>query len=125
LFFVWLFGQSPAVERHTPPEPPLNSKGLLSDVRVEIPQEAHQLAAEFIRTGRLRHGRFGVDTTAVESIRVVPGRLIFNPPIRVSYDGPGPLNASTTVKEVLVGVDGKIVVDIVNSPIDVVIEEEP
>lgn len=107
-----------------PIEPPEISQGFFEDVRIKINFNSHQLLSEFIQTGKFSKDRVGVDMTAVESIRCLPGRLVFSPPIRVNYDGPGPLNAGTTIKEIRFGTDGEILVDVVNSPIDLVIEEE-
>ena len=107
-----------------PAPAPEISTGFLSDVRIKLNSKSHQMVSDFIRTGKLSKDRVGVDMTAVESIRCLPGRLVFSPPILVKYDGPGPLNAGTTIKEIRIGAGGEILVDVVNSPIDLVIEEE-
>ena len=99
------------------------SQGMFSDVRIKLDSKTHGILSDFIRTGKLNRDRIGVDMTQVESIRCLPGRLVFSPPIRVKYDGPGPLNAGTTIKEIRLGADGEILVDVVNSPIDLIIEE--
>ena len=118
-----ILGRGESVAPESEPAPEI-ATGFLSDVRIKLDAKSHRLMSDFIRTGKLSKDRVGVDMTAVESIRCLPGRLVFSPPIRVNYDGPGPLNAGTTVKEIRIGADGEILVDVVNSPIDLVIEEE-
>lgn len=118
-----VLGRSESVAPEPVPAPGI-SQGLFSDVRIKLNSKSHQMVSDFIRTGKLSKDRVGVDMTAVESIRCLPGRLVFTPPIRVDYDGPGPLNAGTTIKEIRLGADGEILVDVVNSPIDLVIEED-
>ncbi len=118
-----VLGSRESVAPESVPAPEV-SQGLFADVRIKLNSTSHQMVSDFIRTGKLSKDRVGVDMTAVESIRCLPGRLVFSPPIRVDYDGPGPLNAGTTIKEIRLGADGEILVDVVNSPIDLVIEEE-
>lgn len=105
-----------------PVDPPDISTGFLSDVRVKLSPAAMATLSEFIRTGKLSKDRIGIDMTKVEAIRCLPNRLIFEPPIELEYDGPGPLNAGTVVKEIRIQSDGTILVDVVNSPIDLILE---
>lgn len=106
----------------SPDDGPGISTGFLSDVRVRLSPAAMSTLSEFIRTGKLSKDRIGIDMTKVEAIRCLPNRLIFDPPIELDYDGPGPLNASTVVKEIGIQSDGTILVDVVNSPIDLIFE---
>ena len=114
-------GNAPDIEP-SPVPPPDVSTGFLSDVRVRLSPDAMAALSEFIRTGKLSKGRIGIDMTKVDSIRCLPNRLIFEPPIELAYDGPGPLNAGTVVTEIGVQSDGTILVDVVNSPIDLILE---
>ena len=106
----------------SPVDGPDISTGFLSDVRVKLSPAAMATLSEFIRTGKLSKDRIGIDMTKVEAIRCLPNRLVFDPPIELDYDGPGPLNASTVVKEIGIQSDGTILVDVVNSPIDLILE---
>jgi hypothetical protein len=116
-------GKAPDTEvDNVPVDTPDVSKGFLSDVRVKLSPAAMLTLSEFIRTGKLSKDRIGIDMTKVESIRCLPNRLIFEPPIELEYDGPGPFNAGTIVKEIGIQSDGTILVDVVNSPIDLVFE---
>lgn len=123
---VWLI----AARNHSQPEPvhpdpvdtPDVSTGFLSDVRVQLSPAAMSTLSEFIRTGKLSKDRIGIDMTKVEAIRCLPNRLIFEPPIELEYDGPGPLNAGTVVREIGIQADGTILVDVVNSPVDLILE---
>lgn len=116
-------GKAPETEvDKVPVDPPDVSEGFLSDVRVKLSPAAMATLSEFIRTGKLSKDRIGIDMTKVESIRCLPNRLIFEPPIELEYDGPGPFNAGTVVREIGVRSDGTILVDVVNSPIDLVFE---
>lgn len=120
---VWVVYQSTEPKPAQPePEPPGISTGMLSDVRLTLDPATHAAAVEFIRTGKIASGRFGIDATAVRSIECLPGRLVFSPPVRLRWDGPGPLRAGTTIKEIRLADSGAIVVDVVNSPIDLQIE---
>jgi hypothetical protein len=116
-------GKAPETEvDKVPVNPPDVSAGFLSDVRVQLSPAAMSTLSEFIRTGKISKDRIGIDMTKVESIRCLPNRLIFEPPIELEYDGPGPFNAGTVVREIGVRSDGTILVDVVNSPIDLVFE---
>lgn len=106
------------------PKPEEIVSGAFSDVRIQLPRDIHDLAVSFIKTGKIDSGRIGVDMTRVERIECEPGTLRFSPPVVVRYDGPGMLNAETTVREITVDAKGEIFVDVVNSPIDLVIEGE-
>lgn len=120
---IWIVVQAMNQKPAEPePEPPGISTGMLSDVRLTLDPATHAAAAEFIRTGKIASGRFGIDATAVRSIECLPGRLVFSPPVRLRWDGPGPLRAGTTIKEIRLADSGAIVVDVVNSPIDLQIE---
>lgn len=103
------------------PDQPEVVTGLLPDVKLTLDPAIHALVREFIRTGKITSDRVGASMTAVRTIRCEPGKLIFEPPIDVKYDGPGFVNVSTTVKEVRVTSDGAILIDVVNSPIDVIV----
>jgi hypothetical protein len=103
------------------PSSPQVVTGLFSDVRLRVPAALHEQLVAFIKTGKLSSGKFGVDTTAVRSIDCKPGVLTFQPPINVTYTG-GLLKGGTTVKEIRIDSDGQILVDVVNSPIDVIVE---
>jgi len=105
-----------------PVDGPGISTGFLSDVRVRLSPAAMSTLSEFIRTGKLSKDRIGIDMTKVDAIRCLPNRLIFEPPIELEYDGPGPLNAGTVVREIGIQADGTILVDVVNSPIDLILE---
>lgn len=105
------------------PSSPQVVTGLFSDVRLRVPAALHEQLVAFIKTGKLSSGKFGVDTTAVQSIDCKPGILTFQPPIRVTYTG-GLLKGGTTVNEIRIDSDGQILVDVVNSPIDVIVEGE-
>lgn len=121
--FLWIMSQSTQIETtpQTNPSPPKVVTGFFSDVRISVPATLHQQLVDFIKTGKLSSGKFGVDTTAVQSIECKPGLLTFRPPVRVTYTG-GLLRGGTTVKEIRIDADGQILVDVVNSPIDVIIE---
>lgn len=106
----------------SPDDGPGISTGFLSDVRVQLSPAAMSTLSEFIRTGKLSKDRIGIDMTKVEAIRCLPNRLIFEPPIQLDYDGPGLFNAGTVVREIGIQADGTILVDVVNSPIDLVFE---
>jgi len=123
-FFVLTQGRPDAVVPDVVPRVPDVATGILPDIKLTLDPAIHALVREFIQTGRINGGRLGVSMTAVKTIRCEPGRLIFEPPIAVEYDGPGFLNASTTVKEIRVTSDGAILIDVVNSPIDVIVNGE-
>lgn len=123
--FLWIMSQSSPIEPTPQPDPssPQVVTGLFSDVRISVPAALHEQLVSFIQTGKLSSGKFGVDTTAVQSIDCKPGILTFQPPIRVTYTG-GLMKGGTTVKEIRIDADGQILVDVVNSPIDVIVEGE-
>jgi hypothetical protein len=112
---------APEVKPSPVPAPDI-STGFFSDVRVKLDPNSMATLCEFIRTGKLSKDRIGIDMTKVDSIRCLPNRLVFEPPIELSYNGPGPLKAGTVVREIGIQADGTILVDVVNSPIDLVLE---
>jgi hypothetical protein len=120
---AWIVTRRPEVESIPQPDPPSPQvvTGLFSDVRLRVPAALHAQLVAFIQTGKLSSGKFGVDMTAVRSIDCKPGILVFRPPINVTYTG-GLLKGGTTVKEIRIDSDGQILVDVVNSPIDVIVE---
>ncbi len=122
LYLSFSGGQTSLDVDPSPVPPPDISTGFLSDVRINLDPDSMATLCEFIRTGMLSRDRIGIDMTKVESIRCLPNRLVFEPPIKLSYDGPGPLNAGTVVREIGIQVDGTILVDVVNSPIDLIFE---
>lgn len=126
VFVLKLLGVLDAKPEQDPekPEPEEIVSGAFSDIRLQLPRDLHDLAVSFIKTGKVERGRIGVDMTAIERIECEPGKLRFSPPVVVRYDGPGMLNAETTVREITIDAKGEIFVDVVNSPIDLVIEGE-
>jgi hypothetical protein len=120
-FYVLSQGRQDDVVPDVVPDAPDVATGLLPDVRLTLDPAIHSLVREFIQTGKISSGRAGVSMTSVDTIRCEPGRLIFNPPIDVKYDGPGFVNVSTTVKEIRVTSEGAILIDVVNSPVDVIV----
>ena len=120
-FYALSQGRQDDVVPDVVPDTPDVATGLIPDVRLTLDPAMHALVREFIETGKISSGRAGVNMTKVDTIRCEPGRLIFSPPIEVNYDGPGFLNVSTTVKEIRVTSDGAILIDVVNSPVDVIV----
>lgn len=124
-FYAMSEGRQDSVAPDVVPDAPDIAKGILPDIKLTLDPAIHSLVREFIQTGKISSGRAGVSMTAVDTIRCEPGRLIFNPPIDVKYDGLGFVNVSTTVKEIRVTSDGAILIDVVNSPVDVIVIGEP
>lgn len=128
LLLAVAFGGRGDVEQVDPdqrPEPPSVPTALFEDVRLELPPDVFALVKQFIQTGRIQSGRAGLDSSRLKRIEFDGGTIQFVPPLRVEYDGPGPLNAATTIERVAIDAGGAVLIDIVNSPIDVKIEPKP
>jgi hypothetical protein len=123
---LWaLFGTNAELaEPDQRPEPPNVPTALFEDVRLELPPDVFELVKTFIQTGRIQSGRVGLDSSSLKRMEFEGGTIQFVPPLRVEYDGPGPLNAATTVERVTIDAAGAILIDVVNSPIDLKIETQ-
>jgi len=94
--------------------------GFMRDIRVEVPAKVFELSKSLLTSGSIRIGEVDVDMGTVNTVTVGGGKLVFDPPARIRYDGPGILNFGTTVTEITVIPDGSaLLIDVNRSPIDV------
>ena len=65
-------------------------------------------------------GDVRLDFSGVNVVTVGDGKMLFSPPAKVLYDGPGLLNIGTTVTEISVVPSGEVLlIDLNRSPVDV------
>ena len=121
--FILLNPKPEAEPRPRPVEPDQAPTALFEDVRVELPPDVFGVLKTLIESGRIEHGRVGLNGSKLERIEFANGRARFVPPLRLEYDGPGPLNAGTTIETIAATADGALLIDVRNSPIDIRINQ--
>lgn len=117
-FVAW--GPDPsAPEPGLPPEVPDGQVVGLGDAVIKLPSEQYGPIEHLLLTGKVLRDHWVLDFSSVQTITVSDGRMVFNPPATVTYDGPGRLDIGTTITEITARpADGLIFVDVDMSPID-------
>lgn len=92
------------------------------DYPVKIPKYIYNLLESVLKTGKLDYEGKIVDFSPVQTITVKDGKLVFNPPVKISA-AIGPVRVRTTITEIEAK-DSGVQIGIDNSPIDVEVQPE-